>query len=291
MLGGSFEDAWRESDQIRSRAAFDPHRFWQGEPIDGRMVIVRSLHGLGDAVHMFRYAPLLRARAAQVIYEVPPRLVPLARCFQAVEHVITWGEQAPASPPDWDVQVEITELPYLFRTSADQLPIATTYVHLPQHAVQSAAISMGPKDRPRVGLVWASGDWNPERNVPLPLLATLLSNHDLEFWNLQGTGSAPDAAALPLRYSRELSDGLLPFAALIANMDLVITPDTLAAHLAGALGKPAWVMLQHAADWRWMTARDDSPWYPSVQLFRQPVPGDWESVINRLRLKLRQFHP
>jgi hypothetical protein len=122
--------------------------------------------------------------------------------------------------------------------------------------------------------------------VPLPLLQRLLTNSGIEFWNLQGGGSAIEPDGLPLRYEPRLCEGLLPLAALIANLDLMITPDTLVAHLAGALGKPAWVMLQHAADWRWMLEREDTPWYPSLRLFRQPSPGDWKSVVESVRLRL-----
>lgn len=286
MLGGSFEDAWRESDAILNRGRADPHRFWHGDAIDNRKVIVRSLHGLGDAVQMFRYAGLLSSRAANVVYEVPPQLVSLARCFKGIEEVVTWGEQAPVAPPHWDVQVEITELPYLFRTTAEQLPIAAQYLALPGSLIDSTARAMGRKDRPRVGLVWSCGEWNRDRSVPLSLLAKLLEDQSVEFWNLQGNGASAEAAEPPLRYEPELSEGLLPLAALIANLDLVITPDTLAAHLAGALGKPTWVMLQYAADWRWMVDREDSPWYPSLHLVRQPTPGDWESVIDMIRWRL-----
>lgn len=288
MLAGRFEDAWRESDEIRRRGGHDPHRFWNGEAIDGRRVIVRSLHGLGDAVQMFRYAPLLSARAAEVIYEVPPRMVPLARSFRGVENVITWGEDA-SHAPGWDLQVEITELPYVFRTTVDQLPIAQTYLELPEATVRAAADAMGRRQCPRVGIVWACGDWNPQRNVPLQLLEPLLRTTGLEFWSLQGNGSADQAWGMPVRDERELCDGLVPLAAVVANLDLVITPDTLAGHLAGALGKPAWLMLQYAADWRWMVQREDSPWYRSVRLFRQPAPGNWESVVQKIQVRLSKY--
>lgn len=289
MLAGEFEAAWRESDSIRARGNHDPHRFWNGQPIDGRRVIVRSLHGLGDAVQMLRYAPHLKRRAAEVIYEVPPRLLPLAPQFEAVENVITWGEDAPTSPPAWDLQAEITELPYMFRTTLDQLPIAEGYLRLPADAVEATAQALGAKQRPRIGVVWACGDWNPQRNVPLDLLEPLLRDERFEFWNLQGSGCAQQARDLPLRNERELCEGLVPLAALIANLDLVITPDTLAAHLAGVLGRPAWVMLQNAADWRWMVGRSNSPWYRSVRLFRQPTPGDWRSPVADMERRLESY--
>ena len=290
MLAGRFEEAWRESDAIRHRGSPDPHRFWNGEDLHGARVIVRCLHGLGDAVQMLRYAPRLSEIAASVIYEAPPRLLPLMPCFRGVREAVTWGEQTPGEPPAWDVQVEVMELPYVFRTTVEQLPLAVKYLELPERLVRSAARSMGPKPCTRVGLVWACGEWNPERAVPLPLLGGLLQQRGVEFWSLQGGAAAAEAEGLPLRDATDVcGDGLLALAATIANLDLVITPDTLAAHLAGALGKPAWVMLQHAADWRWMQEREDSPWYPTLRLFRQDSPGDWKTVVDNIAAKLGEF--
>lgn len=276
MLLGDFEQAWRENDRLRARNVPDPHRFWQGEDLRGARVIVRCLHGFGDAVQMLRYAPLLRGLAASVVFEVPPRLVPLAPFFDGVDNVITWGDSAPAIPPAWDVQLEIMELPYIFRTTLAALPIARDYLRLPPSLIQQTA-AMTQTTRLRVGIVWAGGEWNPARSLPLTLLKPVLDTPGCEFWNLQG--GPPAAQAVASGMSAICGDGLLQLAATIAQLDLVITVDTLAAHLAGALGKPAWLLLLHAADWRWMNARDDAPWYPSLRLFRQPAPGDWAGVV------------
>jgi hypothetical protein len=140
--------------------------------------------------------------------------------------------------------------------------------------------------------VWASGEWNPARSVKLETLAPLFEFDDFEFWNLQG-GPIRDEWE-QLRGSRaNLHDhsmlrnaGLAPLAAFIAQLDLVITVDTLAAHLAGTLDIPCFLMFQHAADWRWMIGRVDSPWYPSMRLFRQPLPGDWSTVVRNLKAML-----
>jgi hypothetical protein len=284
MLRGDFEAAWRESDAIRMRGTPDPHRFWNGEDLRGARVMVRCLHGFGDAVQMLRYAPWLREIASRVIFEVPQRMLSLAPLFRGVDEVITWGEAAPEMPPEWDVQVEVTELPYLFRTTLDDLPITTHYLALPDATVQQTADAMGSAAKPRIGLVWASGEWNPERSIPLALFEPMICESSVEFWSLQGDVAAAEAepwidAGMVRDATAICGDGLVALAATIANLDLVITVDTLAAHLAGALGKPAWVMLQYAADWRWMTARDDTPWYPMVRLFRQPKPGDWSGTV------------
>jgi hypothetical protein len=277
MLAGNFAAAWRESDAIRSRGAPDPHRFWEGQELTGQRVIVRCLHGCGDAVQFLRYAPLLRARASRLIIEVAPPMVQIARCFQGVDEVVTWGNNAPLAPPRWDVQVEVVELPYLFRTEPAALPLAVNYLHLPDQP------AIAPSGRPAVGLVWAAGNWNTQRSIPFTLLQPLLHMSEYEFWNLQG-----GCARGEWEGGLACGDGIMELASAIARMDLVITVDTLAAHLAGAMGKPAWVLLQYAADWRWMTSRSDSLWYPSLRLFRQPRPGDWESAVGAVQQELKR---
>jgi hypothetical protein len=283
MLSGDFEQAWQQSDALRSRNAPDPHRFWTGESIAGKRLIVRCLHGFGDAVQMLRYAPQLRALASELTFEVPPRLLPLAPHFAGVHNVITWGDQAPQPPPEYDLQLEVMELPYLLRTTLADLPIATRYLQPDQRA------DLGQRTKPRVGIVWSAGQWNPSRSIPLKLLEPVLANPNIEFWSLAGQGSANEAAHLPIRHEPPFTDGILPLARTIDALDVVITVDTLAAHLAGALNKPALVLLQHAADWRWMLARPDSPWYPSLELLRQPTPGNGAAVLALLQQRLARL--
>lgn len=290
MLRGEFAPAWRESDAIRRRGAPDPHRFWSGEELAGRRLMLRSLHGFGDAVQMFRFLPRLRAQVGELIVEVPPRLMEMAPCFAGMGQVITWGEAAPAEPPAWDVQAEVMELPYLLRVTTDDLAPTRGYLQLPQTVRDRTSACMGGRQRPRAGLVWGAGEWNPSRSVPFQDFSALLAVAEIEFWSLQG-GTDRDAwtamRAGPMR--RDVSscgDGILPLAAAVAQMDLVITVDTLAAHLAGALGVPCWVLLQHRADWRWMSRRADSPWYPSLRLWRQAAPGNWQGLIEDVREEL-----
>ncbi|HEY3703851.1 MAG TPA: hypothetical protein VGL22_02250 [Terracidiphilus sp.] len=295
MLLGNFDRAWQESDAIRRRGAHDPHRFWNGNSIRCKRLIVRCLHGFGDSVQFLRYLPALRRLAAHVILEVAPRFVDIAHCIDGVDQVITWGEHAPAVAPPWDVQIEIIELPYFFRTRQRDLPVATDYIPIPQDLQLSAARAFPPDSRPRAGIVWSSGEWDLSRSLPIEQVKHILSEPGFIFWNLQGgevrnqwsqLGAAPTLFDAPAFCADR---GLLPLAAFIAQLDLVITVDTLAAHLAGALGRPVWLMLQHAADWRWMTARDDSPWYPSMRIFRQQRQGDWAGVARQVRHALAEI--
>lgn len=291
MLLGDFAAAWRQSDYLRGRGAPDPHRFWNGEEIGGKRLMLRCLHGFGDAVQMLRYLPDLQQRCSSVAVEVPPRLLALAACFAGIGNVITWGEGAPAEPSAWDVQVEIMELPYLFRTTCAELPIATCYLTVPPEA-QREVIPFMSGTRKRVGVVWSTGEWNRTRAIPFECVQALVKDNDIEFWNLQGGAEHDEWNALAgdnLRDGADAGEGILTLAALIEQMDLIVTADTLAAHVAGALGKPAWVVLQYAADWRWMHARSDSPWYPSLRLFRQTSAGDWGSAMVQVQTALSQW--
>ena len=292
MFAGDFASAWRESDCIRLRGAADPHRMWDGASLNGRRLMVRCLHGYGDAVQLLRYAPRLRSLAAQVTYEVPPALLDLAPHFEGVDNVITWGRLAPSEPIAWDAQIEVMELPYIFRTELRDLPVAHHYLHLPQSRCNCVKRKIG-RSHPRVGVVWAAGEWNPSRSIPFPVFSSLLDESGCEFWSLQGGEAQSDWNQLPpsphLRDSAELGDGILTLACAISQLDLVVTVDTLAAHLAGAMGIPAWILLQSASDWRWMASGTTSPWYPSLRLFRQSVPGDWTSLIHQVREELHSW--
>ncbi len=301
MLLGDFAAAWRAGDAILERGRPDAHRLWNGEPIHGQRVMIRCLHGFGDAVQMLRLLPLVRAAAAHVIVQVAPRLVPLARCLPGADEVITWGAEAEQRPePAWEVQIEVMELPFLLRLERSQLPYAMAYLHLPtiarEGAVRAIAHLRGEhaaEVRCNVGIVWAAGSWNPTRSIPVTDMRELFSlTRDLpvRFWSLQGQTASAEADAIfaegLLQDGSSATDGVVALAATIAEMDLVITVDTLAAHLAGALAVPAWLLLQEKADWRWMTDREDSPWYPSLRLFRCGAGEVWTDLLPQVRREL-----
>jgi hypothetical protein len=266
-------------------------------------------------VQFVRYAPRLAALAKSVVWEVPPEMLQVARYFRGVERVASWSDHpaneglfagAPDNGPtnhdlfapgrseglagqDWDVQIEVMELPCMFGTRLDDLPIATNYLRLPRKLEESVHAGMGTASAPRIGVVWAAGEWNASRSIPVELLPRLLKTEGCEFWSLQGGPARHGSGLDKLRETKLCQIGILALASVIEQLDLVITVDTLAAHLAGALGVEAWVMLQYAADWRWMTEREDSPWYPSLRLFRQPTPGNWAAVLHAVQYALREW--
>jgi hypothetical protein len=296
-MQGDLPAAWEESDAIRCRNAPDTNRFWGGEDPDDRRVILRCLHGFGDSVQFLRLAPRLRSLCSHLIVECAPRAVDLLRCLPGIDEVIPWGEMAPEPPPSWEVQLELMELPYLLRITLADLPTSTGYLRLPPHELHRASRKIGSFNRlravPNIGVAWSSGDWNPSRSIPFELLAPILSRNDCRYWNLQG-GPLRDQWRslnhLGLCDTPLLADcGLVPLAAVIAQLDLVITVDTLAAHLAGALNIPCLLLLQYRADWRWMVDRDDSPWYPSLRLLRQTVPADWPGLVRKLDRALDEW--
>ncbi len=289
MLSGEFQAAWRESDAIRKRGVPDPHRFWLGEDLRGKRVVVRSLHGFGDAVQMFRFLPRLQAMASQLIVEVPPRLLELAPCFAGMGDVITWGEQAPATSPAWDVQVEVMELPYLLRVEAGELAPRAGYLQLPEAVCARAERVIGAGPRRRVGVVWMAGHLNAARSIPFGLIERVTQVGGLELWSLEARHGLAGAPPAGWRDVYECGDGIVALAAVIEGMDLIVTVDTLAAHLAGALGVPCWLLLQHRADWRWMAGRADSPWYPSLRLWRQRAAGDWAGLLERVVAELQRW--
>jgi hypothetical protein len=281
MLSGNFELAWRESDAITARANPDPNRFWDGQPFAARRVLVRCLHGLGDTIQFIRYIPLLREKARMVAIEVQPALKLLLQESRIADEVFTWGERE----PDWDQQVEVVELPRVFRTTIDSIPNRVPYLDVP------SASYISPYDGSRamrVGIVWASSSFNPARSLPLERIARIFATPAVRFYSLQAGAERMQLETWPTRITN-LYDGtgcVLATAKALKGIDLLITVDTMVAHLAGALARPVWTLLPFECDWRWMLDREDSPWYPTMRLFRQPRPLDWDAVIERVQHEL-----
>ncbi len=291
MLTGEFELAWRESDAIANRGQPDPNRFWDGRPFTGRKVLLRCLHGLGDTLQFVRYAHLIRQQARWLAIEGQPRLKLLLKEAGLADCVMTWGEPE----PPWDQQMEVMELPRIFRTTLDTIPNRVPYITLNAGSSNDGTVAVEPSGPPnspsptlRVGLVWASSTYNPARSVPIQCASALFDTPGVVFFSLQaGIESAeiePWAERVPCL--DDPSTCVLGTAKSLAQVDLVITVDTMMAHLAGAMGKPVWTLLPYECDWRWMVGREDSPWYPTMRLFRQREPGVWNPVIARVRREL-----
>ncbi len=278
MLNGDFERAWRESDSISGRGKSDPNRFWDGRPLDGRRVLIRCLHGLGDTLQFIRYAPLVRAKTRHLTLEVQPTLKALMSYSGLADEVITWGDAEPA----WDQQIEVVELPRIFRTQLSSIPNGIPYLRAPAASLRNRHRR---PDLIRAGIVWQASNYNRARSIPAELIAELLNVSGVEFYTLQ---AGPERFELEAEmhdvgHLFDENDCVLTTASLVQTLDVVITVDTMMAHLAGALARPVWVMLPHESDWRWMLDREDSPWYPTMRLVRQSNPGKWGPVIDKVK--------
>lgn len=293
MRLGDWEAAWRATDRIelprrrrQRQPGFrrHPHELrWDGTPPSGRVVLVRCEHGLGDTLQFMRFLPHLGA--SQVHFLVQPPLVSLLGGAPGLGDVRNyWTDDA---LPPHEVDMEVMELAYALRVQLPALPPPYPHLH---HRLPAAAGLLPPRDgRLRVGLLWSVSDWGQDRSVPLTALAPLFGVAGVQFFSLQQGRDAGDPLLRQLDVhvlSPHTQDVPLAAAAMAA-MDLVICPDAMPAHLAATLGRPTWVLLKHEADWRWMQGRDDSPWYPSVRLFRQEMAGDWEGVARRVAQALR----
>ncbi len=272
---GDLEAAWRQSDRLlvapRSWSKLPRHfrPLWDGTPVDGRAVLVRCWRGLGDAIHYVRYIRLLRSRARTVFLEVPPQLLSI---FASLPLDGIFPLDSLREPPADLVEVESTELPYVFRTTLATIPCEVPYLQIPVSHVSSTRTG-----RLNVGLCWAGGAYDPRRAVPRQELAPLADVREVNWFQLQR--DSPVDGLLPFMNLAEQSMDLLATAALISQLDLVITVDTMVAHLAGALAKPVWTLLHFDSDWRWFEGRADSPWYPTMRLFRQTKRSEWSDVV------------
>jgi tetratricopeptide (TPR) repeat protein len=266
-----------------------PGPSWMGEDLAGRTILVRAEQGLGDAIQLSRYLPRLAELGAQVQLVCDPRLIPLLRTLPG--SVALTSREAPL--PRYDVWADQMSLPRLLATTPETIPAASGY--LQADPAWAAAWRATLPEGPRIGLVWAGNPAHANdrrRSLPPGTLAPLLEVPGQHFVSLQLGPRSAEAAAMPgmIDPTARLTD-YAATAALVAALDLVITVDTSVAHLAGALGRPVWVMLPFAPDWRWMLGRDSSPWYSSMRLFRQERPGHWAGVMVRVAEALRSAPP
>ncbi|MYM65767.1 tetratricopeptide repeat protein [Pseudoduganella sp. FT55W] len=288
-----FEEGWR---MLEARWQFDQFPlsfdcpFWEGEPLAGKSIVIGLEAGHGDMIHFCRYAPMLKARGATVSVVCHPALQRLFATLDGVDRVSALGE---ALPGGWDYWTRPMRLPGIFGTEMASIPAAMPYLHAQPELVAHWREVL-PQQGLRVGLAWrGNSNFENDADRSLPSLMTLspLAVAQVHFVSLQkGAGEAqallPPAGMELYPLGSQLAD-FADTAAVIANLDLVISVDTAVAHLAGALGKPCWLLLpDYRCDWRWMKDRDDTPWYPSMRLFRQPRDGGWAPVIAQVSAEL-----
>jgi Flp pilus assembly protein TadD len=297
---GRYAEGWRSLEARNWNAALAARLAvprWQGESLSGKSLLIGYEAGHGDMIQFCRYAGVLKARGASRIALVcHPALKTLFATLGGVDTVIAFDEHLPGS--GWDFWTPPLSIPYYCNTCIETIPAAIPYLHALPHRVAKWSASI-PSDGIRVGLVWKGSvqfENDADRSIPrLDLLAPLGAVAGVRFVSLQ-KGAGEDEAAQPpaglalVHLGSQIED-FADSAAIVASLDLVICVDTAIAHLAGALGKPCWVMLPYyKTDWRWLTGRTDSPWYPeSLRLFHQPDMGNWLAVIAEVRTALEQF--
>jgi len=290
-LRGDFPKAWEDYEwrwKLRERTTpelDDSAPLWEGGDLSGQTFFLRAEQGYGDTIQTIRYAPILAEMGATVKVGCPPALARLLTDAPGVSEVITGN----AGRVIFNSHQALFSLPRILGTTLDNIPGTVPYLTAPS---QSGVELPATKGVFRIGLTWhGSGSHNPDRrSVPFEQLLPLLEQERTMFFSLQ----LGDASHDPARADAEnkladlspLMDDFASTAALIEQLDLVITIDTAVAHLAGALGKPTWLLLSAAPDWRWMLGRSDSPWYPSMRLFRQAKLGDWSDPLAKLRAEL-----
>lgn len=268
---------------------------WLGrESLFGKTILLHAEQGLGDTIQFCRYAKSVAALGAKVLLAVQPPLESLLAEVEGVTRLIPKGEELPA----FDFQCPLLSLPLAFDTSLDSIPNSHAYIGTSEaHRERAEAwdLKLGPKTLPRIGLVW-SGNFrhknDANRSIPLSRFVEILSG-DAEYFCLQNELRDSDRELLrshpEIAYRGKELTSFAETAALIANLDLVVCVDTSVAHLSGAMGKPTWLLLPANPDWRWLLERDDSPWYPTVRLFRQSGTRNWDDVLARAAVALREF--
>ena len=297
---GDFEAGWKAYEWRWRTGAFAAQRrqfkapLWLGDaPVAGKTILLHAEQGFGDTIQFIRYAPLLAERGAKVVCEVQPELLPLLAQLENGQDITIIGKGAPL--PAFDLHCPMLSLPLAFGTQPATIPAAVPYLTGPAER-QGQWRDRLPPGGPRVGFVWSgqpSHKNDANRSIPLKRLAELFENSQLRCFSLQsGMRDADREVQKGLANLIHLGDCFRDFADtadVIALLDVVVSVDTAVAHLAGAMGKPVVILLPHAADFRWLRDRDDTPWYPTAKLFRQPEFGDWDSVIGRLHDELRQL--
>ena len=277
-----YEWRWRLKDHPPARVFAQPQ--WRGEDVRGKRILIHAEQGFGDTLQFVRYVPMVADRGGTVILETQGELGSLLQSVKGVTTLVARGE----SLPDFDLHCPLLSLPLAFGTTLQTIPAAIPYLHPQEQTVGEWQARLGGEEgRPlRVGLVWAGRTahrHDQTRSMTLEMLEPLAGIANVQFYSLQ-KGREQSRAWL-IDHTALLTD-FAQTAALIANLDLVIGVDTAVVHLAGAMGKPVWLLLSAVPEWRWLLDRPDTPWYPTMRLFRQKSRGDWSGVAEEVRQML-----
>ncbi len=284
LLLGNFARGWegwegrRGMTELRGPVRNFQQPLWDGGDVAGKTFLINCELGYGDTVQFIRYASLLADRGARVIVETQPEMVKLVRSVRGISEVIAQGQPLPA----FDVFCPLLSLPRNFKTTVQSIPCDVPYLTPDTATVDRWKQILGPSNgRRRIGLAWGGNPDHPNdarRSIATNLLAPLATS-DVEFHHVRNAPFSRDEMPFAVVDHRSQLRDFSDTAALISQLDLVISVDTVGAHLAGAMGKPVWMLLPHIPDWRWMLDRADTPWYPTMRLFRQKKTGDWPSVL------------
>jgi hypothetical protein len=287
MLRGEYEEAWRFSDEVlKSNAGKScwhlPRHLqyvWDGSSLKEKTVLIRCYHGLGDTIQFIRFAPRLKEIASKVIVWAQAPLIPLLETADGIDRLLPLHDGTP--DVNYDVDVEVMELSHIFRINAKILSPTIPYLHVKPIHLQP------PNGRLAVGLVWKAGDWGEGRSISFSVLAPLASVSGITLFILQANAELFGWKEGFGIHPGELN--LFDYARVIKGLDLLISVDSMPVHLAGALGIPVWTLLQAHADWRWMEQRTDSPWYPTMRVFRQKHQGEWQQLVEEVAAELHQL--
>lgn len=290
MRRGAFESAWEIADRdlLAFRKSPTPkhtgprhlQRIWRGESLRGKRVLVRCYHGLGDTIQFIRFIAPLREIALRVVVWCQPELISIIADVAGVDHVMPLHNGT--LEVEHDVDIEIMELPHALRATPAMIAMRGPYLRAGAAPATPAARGRGELS---IGLVWQAGDWDQRRSVPARDLARLAGFPGIKLYSLQRGPSSADRHMIP---AKDMSTpDLRALADLIAGLDLVICVDTMIAHLCGALGCEAWILLHADCDWRWSPELPHSIWYPSLRLFHQRKAGKWSEVIDEVAKALR----
>ena len=299
LLTGRLAEGWREYEWRHSpelQMMTYPHRYdkprWDGSPFVGKRLLVHYEQGFGDTIQFVRYLPMVKARGGAVILEVRKPLVGLLRGFPGIDELV---EASPDAKPatDFDMHVSLMDLPGIFGTTLDNVPADVPYLHADSAKARHWRTVLSD-DHFKVGIVWSGSpayERNSVRSSNLEHFASLAAVQGVKLYSLQKGAPAAQlkelAGKIPVTdlavHLHDFSDT----AAVIENLDLIISVDTCVPHLAGAIGKPVWLLLCNAPAWQWMLDRPDSPWYPTMRIFRQSQPGQWQDVFHQVARELR----